>query len=132
MDMKKILIALSMLMCSLLLFDTYSYAQTKLNPENLLRHIVTITFKPGTAADSIEVLDNVYKNLSKNAFAKDFEMGVNISTRDTNEIKHVYVTTFASKEDMKSYQKIPEYASLFKISLRIADDVSVVDYWVEK
>ena len=130
--MKKILIALSMLIFSILLVETYSCAQTKPNPENLLRHIVTITFKPGTAADSIEVLDNVYKNLSKNAFAKDFEMGVNISARDTSEIKHVYVTTFASKEDMKSYQKIPEYASLFKISLRIADDVSVVDYWVKK
>ena len=121
-----------MLIAGLLLSETYTYAQTKMNRENLLRHIVIITFKPGTAADSIQTLDNVYKDLSKSPFAKNFEMGVNISARDTSEIKHVYVTTFASKEDMKSYQKIPEYSSLFKISLLIADDVSVVDYWVEK
>lgn len=121
-----------MLIAGLLLFENHTYAQTKMNRENLLRHIVIITFKPGTAADSIQTLDNVYKDLSKSPFAKDFEMGVNISSRDTSELKHVYVTTFASKEDMKSYQKIPEYSSLFKISLLIADDVSVVDYWVEK
>lgn len=130
--MKKMLITLSMLLTMFILFENNSNAQTKIRSENLLRHIVIITFKPGTAADSIQALDNVYKDLSKSPFAKDFEMGVNISSRDTSEIKHVYATTFASKEDMKSYQKIPEYASLFKISLRIADDVSVVDYWVEK
>lgn len=121
-----------MLIVTLISFETYPYAQMKLNSENLLRHIVIITFKPGTTADSIKALDNVYKDLSKSSFVKDFEMGVNISSRDTSELKHVYVTTFASKEDMKSYQKIPEYSSLFKISLLIADDVSVVDYWVEK
>lgn len=121
-----------MLITALLLFENHTYAQTKLNPENLLRHIVIITFKPGTAADSIKELDDVYKDLSKSPFVKDFETGVNISSRDTGEIKHVYVTTFASRENMKSYQKMPEYSSLFKISLLIADDVSVVDYWVEK
>lgn len=41
-------------------------------------------------------------------------------------------TTFVSKEDMKSYAKIPEYGKLFKISLPIADDVAVADYWVNK
>jgi len=121
-----------MLITALLLFENHTYAQTKLNPENLLRHIVIITFKQGTAADSIKELDDVYKDLSKSPFVKDFEMGVNISSRDTSEIKHVYITTFTSRENMKSYQKIPEYSSLFKISLLIADDVSVVDYWAEK
>ncbi len=130
--MKKILIALAMLLATHILFENNANAQTKAQSENLLRHIVIITFKPGTAADSIQALDNVYKDLSKSPFAKDFEIGVNISSRDTSEIKHVYVTSFDSKEDMKSYQKIPEYSSLFKISLLIASDVSVVDYWAEK
>ena len=121
-----------MLIAGLLLSETYTYAQTKMNRENLLRHIVIITFKPGTAADSIQTLDNVYKDLSKSPFAKNFEMGVNSSARDTSEIKHVYVTTCASKEDMKSYQKIPEYSSLFKISLLIADDVAGGEEWGEK
>jgi hypothetical protein len=33
---------------------------------------------------------------------------------------------------MQHYSKIPEYASLFKISLPIAEEVSVVDYWIDK
>ncbi len=130
--MKKILISHFMAIAAFVLFSNNTGAQIKKYPENLLKHIVIITFNPGTAPDSIKALDDVYKALSKSPFVKDFEMGVNISARDTSELKHVYVTTFASKEDMKSYQKNPEYSSLFKISLHIADDVSVVDYWVEK
>lgn len=129
--MKKIFSGLPLLITGILLTNNI-IGQTKVDSGNLLRHIVIITFKPGTATDSIQTLDNVYKNLSKSPLVKHFEMGVNISARDTTELKHVYATTFASMTDMNNYRKIPEYASLFKISLRIADDVSVVDYWVEK
>lgn len=98
---------------------------------NLLRHIVTITFKQDVNADSIKALDDVYISLSKNAMVKDFEWGVNTSTRDTS-LKHVYVTSFASKEDMASYKKLPLYSSLFKLSLPVSEAVDVVDYWAIK
>ena len=130
--MKKIFFTLIMFTAANLLFGINANAQTGSSSTNLLRHIVIITFKPGASADSIKALDNVYTDLSKSSFVKDFEMGVNVSTRDTGVLKHVYVTTFASKDDMKSYAKIPEYARLFKISLPIADDVTVADYWVSK
>lgn len=130
--MKKILFMLSMFVAAFLLFANNTNAQTNNSSGNLLRHIVIITFKPDAPADSIKVLDNVYTSLSKSSFVKDFELGVNVSARDTGVVKHVYVTTFASKDDMKSYSKIPEYSKLFKISLPIADDVTVVDYWINK
>lgn len=130
--MKKILFMLSMFVAAILLFANNTNAQTNNSSSNLLRHIVIITFKPDAPADSIKALDNVYTGLSKSSFVKDFELGVNVSARDTGVVKHVYVTTFASKDDMKSYSKIPEYSKLFKISLPIADDVTVVDYWVNK
>lgn len=63
---------------------------------------------------------------------KDFEWGVNTSARDSGVVKHIYVTTFASQQDLNLYRKIPLYARLFPLSLSIADDVSVVDYWVGK
>jgi hypothetical protein len=63
---------------------------------------------------------------------KGFEWGVNISPRDSSVVKHIYVTTFASRQDLNLYRKMPLYSSLFPLSLAIADDVSVVDYWVEK
>ena|ERR1019366_5911936 len=130
--MKKILFTLSMIVAAILLFENNTNAQTNNSPSNLLRHIVIITFKTGASADSIKALDDIYTGLSKNPFVKDFEFGVNVSARDSGVVKHVYVTTFASKEDMKSYAKFPEYAKLFKISLPVSDDVTVVDYWINK
>ena len=130
--MKKIFFTLSMFVAAILLFENNTNAQTNNSSSNLLRHIVIITFKHDASADSIKALDDVYTGLSKSSFVKDFELGVNVSARDTGVVKHIYATTFASKEDMKSYSKIPEYARLFKISLPIADDVTVVDYWINK
>lgn len=129
--MKKKFFTLCMLVLSLVLFENNSIGQTN-SSATFLRHIVIITFKPDAPLDSIKALDHVYTSLSKSHLVKDFELGVNISTRDTAVIKHVYVTSFSSKEDMKNYTKIPEYKSLFKISLNIAEDVSVVDYWITK
>jgi len=102
------------------------------NASSLFRHTVIITFKPAASADSIQALDNLYSSLSKNAMVKDFEWGVNVSPRDSSVVKHIYVTTFASTQDLELYRKIPLYRSLFPLSLAIADEVSVVDYWAEK
>jgi hypothetical protein len=98
----------------------------------ILRHVVMITFKQDANADSIQALDNLYIGLSKNSVVMDFEWGVNISTRDTGVIKHVYTTSFSSKEDMDAYRKLPEYSKLFKLSLPLAEDVTVGDYWAKK
>jgi hypothetical protein len=120
------------LLAALFLFTNNANAQSNNSAQHLLRHIVIITFKHTASPDSIQALDNLYKRLSKSPFVKDFETGVNVSTRDTGVLKHVYVTSFASKENMQHYSKMPEYASLFKISLPIAEEVSVVDYWIDK
>ena len=107
-------------------------AQAGNTSSSLLRHIVIITFKQDAPADSIKALDDVYSDLSKSPSVKDFEMGVSMSARDTGIVKHVYVTSFASKEDMDNYRKVPEYSKLFKLSLPIADEVTVADYWAKK
>lgn len=125
--MKKAIPVLLLTM-GLLLHKTSSNAQ---NNTKLLRHIVTITFKQDAHADSIKALDDVYIGLAKNTMVKDFEWGVNTSPRDT-AIKHIYTTSFATKEDMDSYKKLPQYASLFKLSLPVSEAVTVVDYWVIK
>src|ERR1700759_2227483 len=129
--MKKIIVASCLLTVVAFLFQNKSYAQTE-NSGTVLRHIVIITFKQDASADSIQALDNIYRDLSKSSFVKSFEMGINISTRDTGVIKHVYVTSFASKDDMDNYRKIPEYSMLFKVSLPVSDDVTVADYWVNR
>ena len=126
--MKKIL-ALSFLAAIMLFVQNNIVAQTN---TTVLRHIVIITFKQDAQADSIKALDNLYISLSKSPLVKDFEWGINMSTRDTNVVKHIYATSFASKEDIDSYRKLPEYPKLFKLSLPVAEDVTVADYWAKK
>lgn len=130
--MKKIFFSFSMFLLSILLFTNNIKAQTNNSSSSLLRHIVIITFKPGASADSIKELDNVFTELSKSPLVKSFEMGVDVSTRDTTKLKHVYVTTYASKEDMAAYGKIPLHARLFKIAGPISEDVTAADYWINK
>ena len=127
--MKKIFLKFFLFATVLFLFGKKINAQTN---NSLLRHIVIITFKQDAPADSIKALDNIYTDLSKSPLVKDFEMGVNVSTRDSGVIKHIYVTSFASKDDMDNYRKIPEYSKLFKVSLPVSEDVTVADYWVNK
>ncbi|MGN6803692.1 MAG: Dabb family protein [Ginsengibacter sp.] len=129
--MKKIISSLSLLIICILLFQNTGIAQTG-GAANGFRHIVIITFKPGASPDSIKALDKVYEDLSKSSLVKDFEWGVNVSARDTTELKHIYNTTFASKEDLDNYRKISEYKKLFQLSLPIASDVNVVDYTINK
>jgi len=126
--MKKIL-AFSLLAIIMLFVQNNAVAQTN---TTVLRHIVIITFKQDAPADSIQALDNLYISLSKSPLVKDFEWGVNMSTRDTNVVKHIYATSFASKEDIDSYRKLPDYPKLFKLSLPVAEDVTVADYWAKK
>ena len=130
--MKKIFFTLSLCITIIVLFDISATAQTNTSSLSFLRHVVIITFKDDAAADTIKALDKIYTDLSKSPLVKDFEMGVNVSPRDSGVVKHIYVTSFASKDDLDSYRKIPEYGKLFKISLPISNDVTVVDYWARK
>jgi len=129
--MKKIIFRLPLLIVSIVLLQNRAVAQAA-GSSKPFRHIVIITFKPGAPPDSIKALDKVYAGLAKSPLVKDFEWGVNVSARDTASNKHIYNTTFASKEDMESYRKIPEYKRLFQLSLPIADEVNVVDYTINK
>jgi len=123
------LIASLIFVISALLIQTNVKAQ---NNASLFRHVVIITFKHNAHADSIKALDDVYTGLSKNSMVRDFEVGVSVSGRDTGVIKHIYITSFASKEDLDSYKKIPEYSKLFKLSLPVSEEVTVADYWAKK
>jgi len=126
--MKKLL-AILLFSTTMLLIQNNVRAQTN---TTVLRHIVIITFKQDAPADSIQALDNLYMSLSKSPLVKDFEWGINMSTRDTGVVKHIYATSFASKEDIDKYRKLPDYPRLFKLSLPVAEDVTVADYWAKK
>ena len=125
--MKKILLKFFLFATVLFLFGKKINAQTN---NSLLRHIVIITFKQDAPADSIKALDNIYTDLSKSPLVKDFEMGVNISPRDTGVIKHVFMTTFSSKEDMDTYKKSALYKTLFNQIEKLVEEHGSHQRWV--
>ena len=124
--MKKVILKLSLLTLFIVLLQNTVIAQAA--GSQTFRHIVIITFKADAPPNSIKALDNVYADLAKSPLVKDFDWGVNVSARDTTTLKHNYNTTFASKENLDNYRKIPEYKKLFQLSLPVADEVNVVDY----
>jgi len=107
-------------------------AQTKSDAHNLLRHIVVVTFKPGTSDEQMQAVDNSFKNLSKLSIVKGFEWGIGSDEHDTSHIKHVYMTTFASKKDEASYGASPQHQAHIKLGADYIESVSATDYFVIK
>jgi hypothetical protein len=102
---KSILLALFMTLCG----AVGLLAQSKSQVQNQLRHVVVMTFKPGTSNEQMPEVDHSFKNLAKLKMVKGFEWGIGSDDRDTVHVKHVYVTTFASKNDEADYGNSPEH-----------------------
>src|ERR1044071_7867029 len=126
--MKKSLLISTIFLTTVLFIAKYSDAQTKIFPQNLLKHIVIITFKQGTSPDSIKAVDKAFTSLSKIALVKEFEWGVDISGQSKLE-RHSYVLSFASSNDIKVYKKTPQHDELARVADPIVKDVIEVDYW---
>ena len=122
-----------MLFSFLYLFATNStMAQNKTDEQRLLRHIVVVTFKPGTSNAQMQAVDNSFKNLSKLKMVNGYEWGIGSDDRDTQHVKHVYVTTFKSKEDETSYGKSPEHQAHIKLGADYIEGVNATDYFISK
>jgi len=48
-------------------------AQDKISNQKTLRHIVIVTFKPGTSNTQIQAVDNSFRNLAKLKMVKGYE-----------------------------------------------------------
>jgi hypothetical protein len=99
---------------------------------SLLRHVVSVKFKPGATASQIAAVDNSFQNLSKLKMVKDFEWGIVSDDHDTSGIVHVYATTFANKADEEKYGQSPEHQIHIKLGREYIEKVSALDYFVEK
>ena len=107
-------------------------AQDKISNQKTLRHIVIVTFKPGTSNTQIQAVDNSFRNLAKLKMVKGYEWGIGSDDHDVQHVKHVYVTTFASKEDEASYGKSPEHQAHIKLGADYIDNVNATDYFVSE
>nr|WP_293837148.1 Dabb family protein [uncultured Arsenicibacter sp.] len=126
MNTKSILLV-SGIVCSL----TLSYAQTP--PQKVLRHVVTVTFKPTAPAAVIKAVDASFKNLgTKLKMTRGYEWGIAPMDARNKDIRHVYITTFASEKDLQAYGASPEHQKHIKLGASEIAGVQAVDFLVEK
>lgn len=103
--------------------------QSKREPARLLRHVVTVTFKPGAASKDIEEVDRLFQNLAdKLTMVKAYEWGVSPIDARNKENKHVYVSSFALERDLMAYGASPEHQNHIKIGTSVIKGVESVDY----
>lgn len=107
-------------------------AQSGRTVQSRLRHVVVVTFKPGTPAEQIQAVDNSFKKLATLKMAKGFEWGIVSDDGDTAHIKHVYVTTFLNKHDEAAYGASPQHQAHIKLGADYIESVSATDYFVQK
>jgi hypothetical protein len=108
-----------------------SKSQAKQGDSQQVRHVVIVTFKPGTTDSSKHLVDKSYREAA-DAFpmVKAFEWGWDDNDKTQN--KHVYVTTFNSKGDLTTYNASPQQQAVKKKSAPYVTQVTTVDYPVNK
>ena len=107
-------------------------AQDRKNSTSVLRHVVTVVFKPEASEMQIAAVDSSFKKLAKMKMVKDFEWGIGINNPNNIAIKHIYVTTFANKEDEATYGSSPQHQAHIKLGADYIEAVNAMDYFANK
>jgi hypothetical protein len=120
-----------MILCWIVLLVNTAKAQARKDTSSQMRHVVIVTFKPGTTDSSKHFVDKTFRQAS-DAFPmiKAFEWGWD--DNDKTQEKHIYVTTFNSKGDLTTYNASPQIQSAKKKTSPYVANVTTVDYPVNK
>jgi hypothetical protein len=105
--------------------NTFAQAQGK-----LLRHAVIITFKTNTPGSVINAVDASFGRLAKLPMVKQFEWGNITDPKDSQHIKHIYVSTFTNQADEAAYGSSKEHQAHKKLGTEFVESVQAVDYFV--
>jgi hypothetical protein len=119
------------ILCWIVLLVNTAKAQDRKDTSSQIRHVVIVTFKPGTTDSSKHFVDKTFRQAS-DAFPmiKAFEWGWD--DNDKTQEKHIYVTTFNSKGDLTTYNASPQIQSAKKKTSPYVANVTTVDYPVNK
>jgi hypothetical protein len=114
------------LSCISLSLVSISKAQSDSSKQQI-RHVVIVTFKPGTSDSSKHIVDKAYRQAAL-AFpmVSAFEWGWDAN--DNTQNKHVYVTTFNSKGDLTTYNASPQVQEVKKKSASKVVNTTTIDY----
>lgn len=93
----------------------------------LYKHAVTVTFKAGVSPEAIQAVDESFGRLQKLKVVKGYEWGV-IDSKE--QVKHIYIFSFAQPKDLETYAKSPEHQAHIKIGAEDIEGVTAVQYFV--
>jgi len=96
----------------------------------ILRHVVLIRFKPGTASDRIRAIENAFAALqAKIAGIEALEWGTNCSPEGKHQgFTHCFLLTFASAAARDAYLPHPDHQAFSALLRPHVDQVLVIDY----
>jgi hypothetical protein len=109
-------------------------ADSKAEPEKLLRHVVLFKFKESATKSQIRNVVDAFAALPKQIDAiSDFEMGTDVSVENKSKgFTHGFVVTFRNAQGRKEYLPHSAHKAFVKIVGSILDDVLVFDYYTER
>jgi Stress responsive A/B Barrel Domain. len=119
------------ILCLIVVLVNAVKANAQKDTSSQIRHVVIVTFKPGTTDSSKHIVDKTFRQAS-DAFPmiKAFEWGWD--DNDKTQPKHIYVTTFNNKGDLTTYNASPQIQAAKKTSSPYVANITTVDYPVNK
>jgi len=98
-----------------------------------IQQVEIVTFKPGTSEDQQHLVDHSFRTAANQLpLVHTFMSVVGHDSDNSNQVKHIYITTFNSKGDLTTYNASPAHQSAKKSNSAYIDNVVTVDYPVSK
>ncbi|MBT4287585.1 MAG: Dabb family protein [Deltaproteobacteria bacterium] len=99
----------------------------------MLRHVVLLKFKDGTAETDIACVENAFRELPEKIDAiHSFEFGTNVSPENLAQgFTHCFFLSFLTAPDRDSYLPHPAHKEFGNVLSPHVDKVLVVDYFVD-
>jgi hypothetical protein len=103
-------------------------------PQKMLRHVVLFKFKDTSAAESIDSIENAFRELpEKIKEIKGFEWGTDVSVENLQQgFTHCFFVSFENEEGRAVYLPHPAHQAFVGLATPHIDKVLVVDYFSEK
>ncbi len=104
-------------------------AQKDTTKKQTVQQVEIVTFKPGTSEANQHMVDNSFRKAANQLpIVHTFLSLVGNDNENSNQPKHVYITTFNSKGDLYTYNASPAHQAAKKSNAAFIDNVVTVDY----
>ena len=104
-------------------------AQKDTTKKQQVQQVEIVTFKPGTSEANQHMVDNSFRMaINQLPIVHTFLSVVGNDNENSNQPKHVYITTFNSKGDLNTYNASPAHQAAKKSNSAYIDNVVTVDY----